>query len=302
MNTYSEEIARGTYRLETSLPGIIGTVFSVYFIKDKSTVIIEPGPAALIPSIRNALKELALDNPAYIIPTHIHLDHGGGLGELMRLFPQAKAVLNQQGAKHALDPERLIASTKMAFGADFEDVYGKIIPVPQSRIEIIRDYSTLSIGDRDLVFIDTPGHAPHHIAVFDSMTKGLFCGEALGLIYKPSAPPLPATAPPSFDPDLYIKNMLRLRELKPELLFYSHGGVEHEPEKTIAAVIENTKLFGEAVLGALKTERTEQAVIKYIGEFINARFGFEMEEYELGSNVRAYLHYFKKKGIGALPQ
>ena len=298
MNTITEEIAPGICRLETSLPGIIGTIFSVYFIKDKNTVIIEPGPAALIPAIRKALKELSLHDPAYIIPTHIHLDHGGGLGELMQLFPQAKAVLNQQGAKHAIDPSRLIASTKMAFGADFEDVYGKIIPVPQFRIEIIRDNSTLSIGDRDLMFIDTPGHAPHHIAIFDTMTKGLFCGEALGLIYKPGAPPLPATAPPSFDPDIYIKNMLRLRELKPKLLFYSHGGVEHEPEKTIAAVIENTKMFGEAVLGALKTERTEQAVIEYIGEFVNTRFGFEMEEYELGSNVRAYLHYFKKKGIG----
>jgi glyoxylase-like metal-dependent hydrolase (beta-lactamase superfamily II) len=301
MDTFTEEIAPGTYRLETSLPGIIGTVFSVYFIKDKSTVIIEPGPAALIPAIRKGLAELSLHDPAYIIPTHIHLDHGGGLGELMHIFPQAKAVLNQQGAKHAIDPLRLIASTKMAFGADFEDVYGKIIPVPQSRIEIVRDNSTLSLGDRNLMFIDTPGHAPHHIAIFDSMTRGLFCGEALGLIYKPGAPPLPATAPPSFDPDLYIRNMMRLRELKPKLLFYSHGGVQHEPEKTIAAVIENTKLFGDAVLRALKSERTEQAIIQYIGEFIKNRYGFEMEEYELGSNVRAYLHYFKKKGIATLP-
>ena len=302
MDTFIEEITPGTYRLETSLPGIIGTVFSIYFIRDKSNVIIEPGPAALIPAIRKALRELSLPDPAYIIPTHIHLDHGGGLGELMHLFPHAKAVLNQQGAKHAFDPAHLIASTKMAFGADFEDVYGKIIPVPQSRTEIIQDNSTLSIGNRNLLFIDTPGHAPHHIAIFDNMTRGLFCGEALGLIYKPGAPPLPATAPPSFDPDLYIKSMLRLRELKPKLLFYSHGGVEHEPEKTIAAVIENTKMFGEVVLRALKSERTEQAVIQNIGEYIRNRFAFEMEEYELGSNVRAYLHYFKKKGIGTLPQ
>jgi len=301
MDTFTEEIAPGTYRLETSLPGIIRTVFSVYFIKDESTVMIEPGPSALIPAILKTIAELSFPGPDYIIPTHIHLDHGGGLGELMRLYPKAKAVLNQQGAKHAIDPSRLIASTKMAFGADFEDVYGKILPVPQSRIEIVRDNGILSIGRR-LLFIDTPGHAPHHIVIFDTLTGGLFCGEALGLIYKPGAPPLPATAPPSFDPDLYIQNMMRLKELKPKLLFYSHGGVQREPEKTISSVIENTRLFGDAVLHALKAERTEQAVIQDIGEFVRDRYGFEMEEYELGSNVRAYLHYFKKKGIGSLPQ
>ena len=165
----------------------------------------------------------------------------------------------------------------------------------------MQDNDSIFIGSRRLAFIHTPGHAPHHIAIFDTKTKGLFCGESLGLIYSPGAPPLPAVAPPSFNPDTYLATMMRLKELKPKLLFYSHGGVTNEPEKQISSVIENTKIRIDAVLNAFNLERTEETVIQNIGDFINNRFGFRMSEYELGSNVRAYIHYFKKRGIGLQP-
>jgi glyoxylase-like metal-dependent hydrolase (beta-lactamase superfamily II) len=297
MKTFIEEVGEGTYRLETQIPGL-NTVFSVYFIKEKSSIIIEPGPAAIIPAIQQAVKELALNNLDYIIPTHIHLDHGGALGSLLQLFPQAKAVVNSNAVKHVIDPSRLIRSTKMAFGEDFENVYGKIIPVRQSQLKIVQDNESIFAGSHKLIFIHTPGHAPHHIAIFDTKTKGLFCGEALGLIYSPGTPPLPAVAPPSFDPDVYQDNMMRLRELQPKLLFYSHGGVGNDPEKLIATVIENTKIIGDAILHAIKLEATEEAVIQNIGNYISDRFGFRLDDYELGSNVRAYIHYFKKRGIG----
>ena len=238
-----------------------------------------------------------MENLEYIIPTHIHLDHAGGMGSLLQLFPQAKGVVNPRAVEHVIDPTRLIKSTKMAFGDDFESVYGKIIPVAQSRLKIVQDNDSIVVGSRKLIIINTPGHAPHHIAIFDTKTRGLFCGEALGLIYTPGAPPLPAVAPPSFDPDVYLENMLRLRELHPALLFYSHGGVGKEPEKLISAVIENTQAFGDAVLRFSKEAGTEEAVIQNIGDFVYHKFGFRLEGYELGSNVRAYLHYFRKKGI-----
>ena len=185
MRTYTEKVAPGTYRLETYISGIMNTIFSVYFLKDKSPVIIEPGPAAVIPAVQKALADLALNNPGYIIPTHIHLDHAGGLGRMLQLFPQSMGVVNSRAVEHVVDPSRLIRSTKMAFGDDFETVYGKILPVPQSRLRIVADNDSIVVGSRELLFIHTPGHAPHHIAIFDTKTKGLFCGEALGLIYSP---------------------------------------------------------------------------------------------------------------------
>ena len=296
MDTHIEEIAQETYRLETRIPGL-KPMFSVYFIKGKSSALIEPGPAAIIPDIQKAVKELALENLEYIIPTHIHLDHAGGLGRMLQLFPQSMGVVNSRAVEHVVDPSRLIRSTKMAFGDDFETIYGKILPVPQSRLRIVEDNDSIVVDSRELLFIHTPGHAPHHIAIFDTKTKGLFCGEALGLIYSPGTPPLPAVAPPSFDPDIYLNNMVRLKELKPEFLFYSHGGLGKEPAKLISVAIENTRVIGEAILRAYRLEVTDDMVIQNISDFINDRFGFRMDDYELGSNVRAYLHYFKKKSI-----
>ena len=296
MGTYIEEIAQQIYRLETRIPGL-NTIFSVYFIKDNTSVIIDPGPAAIIPAIQKAVKDLDLENLEYIIPTHIHLDHAGAMGSLLQVFPQARGVVNPQAVAHVVDPTRLISSTKMAFGDNFENIYGEITPVPQSRLKIVQDNDRIVVGSRELIFIHTPGHAPHHIAIFDTKTEGLFCGEALGLIYSPCTPPLPAVAPPSFDPDIYLNNMMRLKELHPKLLFYSHGGVGKEPAKLISDAIENTRIIGDAILHAYQLDASEDMVIQNIGDSINNRFGFRLDDYELGSNVRAYLHYYRKKGI-----
>ena len=293
-----EEVAGGTYWLETKIPGIT-TAFSIYFIKSsRNGVLVDPGPAALILDIREAMKKLELDSLEYIIPTHIHMDHGGAAGGLLRLFPQATVVVHPQGARHIIDPSRLVQSTRIAFGDDFENVYGAILPVPESRVRVVRDGERLRVNGRELIIIHTPGHAPHHIAVFDTETKGLFCGEALGLIYSAGSPPLPATAPPGLDAEVYLTTMERLRRLQPETLFYSHGGgVGRGPEKAIASVIENTKIVSDAILQAYKSEKTEEAVISRIGRFLWECFGARLDDYDLTSNVRGYIHYFKKKGL-----
>ena len=142
-----------------------------------------------MPDIQKAAEELGLSRPEYIIPTHIHLDHAGGLGRLAEVFPETKIVVNRQGAKHMAEPSRLIKSTRMAFGDDFESAYGPILPVPESRLKLVRDGERLAVGSRELLIVHTPGHAGHHIAIFDTKTRGLFCGESLGLIYGPGYPP-----------------------------------------------------------------------------------------------------------------
>ncbi len=175
-----EEVAEKIYTMEVRIPKV-DTMFTVYLIHEEKGVLIEPGPTAAIHSIQKAMKQLGITDLAYIIPTHIHIDHAGAIGSLARLFPRAKVLLHPMGAKHAKDPTRLIESTKMAFGDDFEDLYGPILPVPESQVETPDDGATISFDGRELQVIYAPGHAPHHIAIFDRKTKGLFSGEALGL-------------------------------------------------------------------------------------------------------------------------
>ena len=291
-----DEVAEETYRLETRVPGV-PEIFTVYFIKEGGGVLIEPGPAALVPTIQAVIKDLGLTGLEYIIPTHIHLDHGGALGELAQLFPQAKVVVNPQGARHAIDPSQLIRSTKMAFGDEFAAIYGAILPVPESQVKIVQDEERLSVDGRQLLLIHTPGHAPHHIAIFDTKSKGLFCGEALGLIYRADSPPLPAAAPPGFDLEVCLKDMERLRDLQPRLLFYSHGGLGYEPEGLISSAIENTKIIGDVILRALNTGEMEETIVRNVGNYIWNHFSTRLYEHELRIITGGYIHYFKKKGL-----
>jgi len=291
-----EQVTEDIYRLGEQVPGA-NAIFAVYFIQDGNGAILEPGPAVAVPSIQKALAELGLSHPEYIIPTHIHLDHAGGVGKLAQLFPETRIVVNRQGARHIVEPSRLIESTRMAFGDNFEDIYGPILPVPESRLKVVEDGERLPLGSRELVIIYTPGHAPHHMSIFDTKTKGLFCGEALGLIYSPGYPPLPAVAPPSFDMELYLNDMARLKALESKLLFYSHGGVAGEPEKLISTVMENTRLVGDFILHELKAGESEEAIISHVGDYLHNHFGASLDEYELLSNVKGYIHYFRKKSI-----
>jgi len=292
-----EEVAEKTYRLEVPIPKV-DAIFAVYFICETKGVVVEPGPTATIPSIQEAMKQLGMKELAYIMPTHIHIDHAGAIGSLSQLFPHAKVVLHPLGAKHAVNPSRLIESTKMAFGDDFEDFYGLILPVSESQVETPSDGETIAIDGRELQLIYTPGHAPHHIAIFDRKTRGLFCGEALGLPKQGAElSPLPAAAPPSFDIEVYLKTMERIRQLRPRILFYSHDGIGRKPKELIPTAIENTKIFGDIILKALREGETTEAIDYRIRDYISSHLGINVEGMDMGMTVRGFIFYFKKKGL-----
>jgi glyoxylase-like metal-dependent hydrolase (beta-lactamase superfamily II) len=283
--------------VKESIPGM-NTVFAVYLIPESEGVLIEPGPAAAIPFIQEGMKKVGMGDLAYIIPTHIHMDHAGGIGTLAGLFPGAKVLVHPRGLKHAVDPSRLINSTKMVFGDDFELRFGPIVPVQESQIMVPDDGEIIPINGRKLQIIYAPGHAPHHMVIFDHSLKGLFCGEALGF---PSQGAeiflLPAVAPPSFDQDLYLETIERLRQLEIQMLFYSHGGVELEPERLISMIAENTRTFGDIVLAGLKGGQAPEAISRRIGDHFIGHYGLKVNETDVGVIVGGYSIYFNSKGL-----
>ncbi|MCK4362921.1 MAG: MBL fold metallo-hydrolase [Dehalococcoidia bacterium] len=292
-----KEVAHKVYRLEAPVPGV-NTIFAVYLIQESEGVLIEPGPTAAIPSIQEGMKQLGMEDLTYIIPTHIHIDHAGGIGTLAQLFPGAKVVVHPRGVKHAADPSRLIESTRTVFGADFEALFGPIVPVPESQLKVPEDGEIISINGRELQIIYAPGHAPHHMVIFDHSVNGLFCGEALGLPGSSNIIfPLPAVAPPSFDQELYLETIERLRQLGAQMLFYSHGGVELETDVLISMAAENTRTFGDIILKALKEGETLEAISRRIGDHVASHYGLEVNEMDLALIIAGYSFYFKKKGL-----
>jgi glyoxylase-like metal-dependent hydrolase (beta-lactamase superfamily II) len=293
-----KEVADRIYRLEAGLP-VMTSLFTIYLIKVAQGVVIDPGPGVLIPQIQEALKKLEIKDLAFIIPTHIHVDHAGGAGRLAQLFPEAKVLVHPAGVKHAVNPSRLIESTKTVFGEDFEVGFGLILPVPESQIKSVADGEIVRADGRELQIIYAPGHAPHHIAIFDRSVKGIFCGEALGLPGgEDNRTLLPAVAPPSFDQEVYLETMEKLRKLSARIIFYAHGGVVgHDSDRLITQAEENTRIIGSIILQVLKDGGTIQDINRRVKELASSRFGMTLTDMDLALTIGGYEVYYKKKGM-----
>ena len=293
-----KEVADSIYHFESRL-SVMTSPFTVYLIRESSGVVIEPGPAALVPQIQEAMKKLGIKDLAYIMPTHIHVDHAGGVGKLAQLYPGAKVLVHAAGLKHVVDPSRLIESTRKVFGEDFEAGFGPILPLPESQIIVPQDGQVIKVDNKELQVVYAPGHAPHHVVIFDRSVKGIFCGEALGLPEgEHKLIPLPAAAPPSFDPEIYLETMEKLRSLDAKILFYSHGGVVgRDANSLILQAEENTRILGDAIFKALKDGGTIQDVNRKVKEYAARRFDTGLTEMDLALTISGYEVYYKKKGL-----
>ena len=292
--TKTTEIANGIYRIETPLE-IMQFQPTAFLIKDAS-VLIEPGPAICIPPLDETLKHLVINKLQYIIPTHIHMDHAGGTGTLVKLHPEAKVIVHPRGLKHAIDPSRLIDSVKMVWGEHFEEGFGPIVAVPESQIKTVDDGELIHAGDRDLQIIYTPGHAPHHIAIFDHKVRGLFCGEALGM----PGYQLPTAAPMSFDLESYLSTIDKLQHsgLDIKILIYSHGGIERNPDRCMRQAKEMARAFGDIVLKTMEQGKSRAEIGRAIGDYIkrhhqNKNTRVDDQGYE--TIATGYITCFEKK-------
>jgi glyoxylase-like metal-dependent hydrolase (beta-lactamase superfamily II) len=175
-----------------------------------------------------------------VIPTHVHLDHAGGAGAMMRVFSAASLIIHPRGAAHMIDPRRLIEGTVGVYGAErFERLYGSIEPIPRERISVAEDGASFRLAQRELVFIDTPGHARHHFCIFDAQSSGVFTGDTFGISYDAmKALPrglLPTTPPTQFDPPALRRSIARIMEFRPERLYLTHYGEFANPAAQLAS-------------------------------------------------------------------
>ena len=140
----------------------------------------ESGPASTVDAVERCVTKLgfSINGLDAIFATHVHLDHAGGAGLLMQELPNARCVVHRYGARHMIDPSRLEASVRQVYGDEtYDREYGALVPVPEQRVRAVEDGERLRLGDRELLFRDTPGHARHHFCVWDEKTAGWFTGD-----------------------------------------------------------------------------------------------------------------------------
>ncbi|MBI3570067.1 MAG: MBL fold metallo-hydrolase [Gammaproteobacteria bacterium] len=201
-------------------------------VEGNQAAFVDTGTSHSIPDAIEVLarKRLTPEQVAYVIPTHVHLDHAGGAGMMMRRFPKAKLIAHPRGARHLIDPAKLIAGVAEVYGAAaVARDYGEIVPVDAARVIEAPDGFTLDLNGRRLLFLDTPGHARHHFCVVDEQSRGIFTGDTFGLSYRELDTDngefvFPTTTPVQFDPEALHASINRLVELKPKLLYLTHFG------------------------------------------------------------------------------
>ncbi len=191
---------------------------------------VDVGTNASVPYLLAALAELDIPREAvdYLLLTHVHLDHAGGAGTLLRALPNARAVLHPRGAPHLIDPTRLIAGARRVYGAErFAQLYGELTPVAPERVRVVADGERLTLGKRTLELLHAPGHALHHYVIVDAAHASIFSGDTFGISYgaldtAQGAFISPSTVPTQFDPEQHLKSIDRMLALRPESIFLMH--------------------------------------------------------------------------------
>jgi glyoxylase-like metal-dependent hydrolase (beta-lactamase superfamily II) len=220
---HTKEIGKNLFMVELETGGFKNLICS-YVIHGAKPFLVESGPTSSVPKLVSGLKELnvKLEDVEYVAVTHVHLDHGGGAGTLLKFLPNAKILLHPRGLPHLVNPERLWSQSQEVLGF-VSEIFGKPEPVPKERIIPVTEGSfDLGEGDK-LKVIETLGHASHNLSFHESFNGGVFPGDAAGT-YFPEFDVVMPTTPPPFNLGLALDSLDKLISLKPTVLYYSHFG------------------------------------------------------------------------------
>jgi len=230
-----DEIAEDIFCIETGL--YRHGLAACYLVRSGDRLaFVDTGTSNSVPRLLKVISRLGLDpeHVDYVIPTHVHLDHAGGAGELMSHCPNARLVIHPKGAPHMIDPSKLAAGASAVYGEEaFARDFGKLVPIPEERVTVADDAMVIDLAGRLLTFIDTPGHANHHGCIFDDRSGGFFTGDTFGISYRefdtPDGPLLFApTTPVAFDPDAWQDSLDKILSFGPKCVYLTHyGRVDH---------------------------------------------------------------------------
>ncbi|RAT95851.1 MBL fold metallo-hydrolase [Brevibacillus sp. Leaf182] len=285
-----------------------------YVIAEEELTLVETGPSPSVPYIKAGLAKLGYtpEQVKYIIVTHIHLDHAGGVGLFLKDCPNAKVVVHPKGARHLIDPSRLIAGARAVYHDDFDRLFDPIEAVPEERILIRGDGDTLQIGGNcALEFLDSPGHANHHFSIYDPVSRGMFTGDTAGVLYPQLKKDgihlvLPSTSPNQFDPDAMLASLSRFEASKLSRIYFGHFGMSEQVDDVYRQIREWLPVFveeGESSLAAGQTyDELSRKLVERVSDHLQSQGinddheVFEVLKLDLQVCSMGILDYLHKRG------
>jgi glyoxylase-like metal-dependent hydrolase (beta-lactamase superfamily II) len=255
---------------------------SCYLVREGDRLaFVDTGTSHTVPMLLEIIAELGLtpEHVDYVIPTHVHLDHAGGAGDLMASCPNARLVVHPKGAPHMIDPSKLTAGATAVYGEEaFTRDFGRLTPVPEHRVDVAEDGLEIDLAGRRLTFIDTPGHANHHGCIFDDRTRGFFAGDTFGISYREfdndRGPLLFApTTPVAFDPEAWQESLDRLMTFDPTCMYLTHYSRIDDPSSLVGELRQSVRDLADLALAEEsrrdgRPDRIREGVGRYLVEKI----------------------------------
>jgi glyoxylase-like metal-dependent hydrolase (beta-lactamase superfamily II) len=219
-------LAGGMDYIDLNFLGRSGIIATAVLKDAVGVALVDPGPSTTLDGLLKSLGKqgIAVRDVRKVLLTHIHLDHAGATGALLKANPEIDVFVHERGAPHLVDPSKLTASATRLYGQDMDRLWGEVLPVPAARVKVLYGDERLTAGGREIEVVQTPGHASHHVSYFDRSSGVAFVGDTAGIRRGTGSYVLPPTPPPDIDLDAWRVSADRILAWEPDTLFLTHFG------------------------------------------------------------------------------
>tara|TARA_Y100000588_G_scaffold327347_1_gene362276 strand:- start:3197 stop:4090 length:894 start_codon:yes stop_codon:yes gene_type:complete len=233
--------------MDLGFQGRARVIASAVVQSNSGVAIIDPGPSSCLDVLLGELDQhgIMISDIQALLLTHIHLDHAGSTGSLIRKNPEIKVYVHERGAAHMLDPSKLLASASRLYGEDMDRLWGEFLPVPRNNIYSLSGGERINVADRTFEVEYTPGHASHHVSFFDRSSQVAFVGDTAGVRTGRALFVMPPTPPPDIDVEVWLESIELIRKWRATSLFTTHFGLHEDAEAHLDALVEHLIAISE---------------------------------------------------------
>lgn len=302
------QVAEHVWVLDTLFQGEPGVIASYLLAGPRGLALVDVGSAASVEQVLAGVRAAGFDPSEieHLVLTHVHLDHAGAAGTLVRLLPRAQVYVHRIGAPHLVDPTKLVSSAQRIYGDRMQELWGTMEPVPAARITQVDEGDVLRVGSHALHVLYTPGHAIHHVALYDEAHNAVFAGDVAGVRLAGMDFVRPPTPPPDLNLEDWMTSIKRLDALHLETLYLPHFGRATGVDTHLAQLGDRLHEWGRLMLAGIREGRTDHELAADLaahadGDVVKAAGddgAAAIRRYELATNylmsAQGYIRYYRK--------
>ena len=306
-----DTLARGLGYIDVTFMGFPRVIATAVLQGPGGVALIDPGPSTCLDTLRASLEErgMTVADVKAVLLTHIHLDHAGATGSLVKENPEIAVYVHEQGAPHMVSPEKLLASAGRLYGDQLETLWGEFAPIPEANIRSLTGGERIDVSDRQLDVVYLPGHASHHVGYFDSASGVAFVGDTAGIRLGTELFATPPTPPPDIDVEAWVQSVELIRNRHPSTLFVTHFGPHEDVSAHLDAFLEHLASAKDLARTILESDGTDEDKASefthqmqlYIQRFMPAQQTDLFNGAPLGPLSLGWLglrRYWRKQGVG----